>query len=114
MASKYMWFGWIGALAAATLSLTAPSYATIAHNQTIATNDPGWGNVIVISYSHFDRAFDFAVQPAIAADHRVDRAHISERVLKPFSIKQRASRAAVRPTSVAGWRSGRTRYLAAG
>lgn len=31
-----------------------------------------------------------------------------------FAVKDRASRSAVRPTAIAGWRSGRVRYLSAG
>ena len=111
MAFGYMRFGWALAGIIATMAVTAPSYAST--DQTYATSDPGWGNVMVVSYSDYDRAFGvaplalFKEQPP-AVTRRGYQAYI------PMTVKQRASGAAVLATTQAGWRSGRLRKLSVG
>lgn len=80
-----------------------------------AYSDPGgsttaspFDNVIVISLADYQLpAFD--VLPVV----KEDRVTSYPPSFRPKAIKERASRFAVRPTSVSGWRSGRVRTLAA-
>lgn len=107
---RSMRFGLALASLAACLVATAPASART--DQTAASSDPGWGNVIVIGYDvGYDRTFDLA--PLAMFD--VQPAAITQRgyhVTKPLAIKTHAFGAAVIATSKAGWGSGRLRKLA--
>jgi hypothetical protein len=95
------------------IAATAPAYAS---NDVQSLSPPrltpvSAGNVIVVGFSGdgdlrlIAPLADLSIPAAIpGSDQRP--------TFKPAAIKQRASRSAVRPTAIAGWRSGRTRHLA--
>jgi hypothetical protein len=104
-------FGLIAA-AMMTIAATTPTYASNDVGSSTAAPVSA-GNMIVVGFSgvmadRFDLIAplaDLSIPAAIpGSDQRP--------TFKPAPIKQRASRSAVRPTAIAGWRSGRTRHLA--
>lgn len=106
---RSMRFGLVLAAAMSTLAFTASAQAST--DRTFATSDPGWGNVIVVSYSaDYDRAFDFA--PLAIFDAQPAVTQRGYHVAKPLAIKTQRFGAAVNATSKAGWGSGRLRKLA--
>lgn len=87
---------------------------SISPRATITTNAGVYGvdhvtAVIVASYDSlapfalFDAKVEHAAKPDIATNG----------FFSAPPVRERASRSAVRPTAIAGWRSGRTRTLAA-
>lgn len=111
MARAYGYSRCFGIAAALSLCITA-SLATFVDRGTPATD--GWsGNSIVVSFvsDAYTAPFAFEV-PAAIQDYR---AAVSLRHPPDFSAMvphERPSFAAVRPSAVAGWRSGRVRRLA--
>jgi hypothetical protein len=99
----------LGLIVAAGLALctftTSASNAT--YDGTSWTASHGY-NVYVVE---FDRHVSDLALPAFTLKQDVKRDYPS---YAPFAQKERTSRAAVRPTSVAGWRSSRVRALASG
>lgn len=97
--------GIVAALASMTFSVNAPAYFDSGGTAT-STFDHG---VIVISFTGYSPASDFVLpvikEQRVASDQRPAFRH--------HAIKERASRSAVRPTAVSGWRSGRVRTLSA-
>lgn len=101
----------IGALVMATLCTTGPTYAHPDQTGPTITSDNTYIVVMAGIATPYDRGYDV---PVLAL---VDRAEAPPSggypAYAPAAVKERFSRAAVRPTSVAGWRSGRVRRLAA-
>lgn len=101
---RFAVMGIAAALCSMTLTTTAPAF----HDSggTMATTMSPFE--IVLSYDDVMPASLFVLpvikEQRIASDHQAFR---------PMAIKERASRSAVRPTALSGWRSGRIRTLAA-
>lgn len=107
----YQRFGFVAA-ALMTLCISTPSYATAATstNQTFATSDWPIGHVFIdMVYSTPAFAFD---APVAIKDYREVVSLRHPPMFEAMAIHQRRSLSAVRPSSIAGWRSGRVRRLA--
>jgi hypothetical protein len=105
---RFAVMGIAAALCSMTFSVTAPAYFDSGGTAT-NTASP-FDNVIVISLADVQSpAFD--IMPLLKQQDRVGSDHPP--AFRPKAIKERASRSAVRPTAVSGWRSGRIRTLAA-
>ena len=103
--SGYLRIGWAVAAIVGTICTTSPTFAS--------SPDRGFTSVSS-GYVVIALVYDYADIMPVGL-FKEQRAHVSSDVapaFKPFSVKERASLAAVRPTSIAGWRSGRTRHLA--
>lgn len=98
--------GLIAALCTMTFSVTAPAHFDSGGTTTATSYSD---NAIVISFAsnYLSPAFD------ILSLVKEDRVASHPSAFRPKAIKERASRSAVRPTAVSGWRSGRVRTLAA-
>lgn len=107
------YFGGLVAAALMTLCVSSPSYAATATDQTFATSD--WPCACVVIGLDYSAPASFvlpAFLPAAINEHRVSARHPVD--FRGMAIHERASRAAVRPSAVAGWGSGRARRLASG
>jgi hypothetical protein len=98
--------------AMATIATTAPAFASNHVTPTTSATAVA-SDVIVIDFTSaaVDR-FDFLAPLADLSIPAAIPGSDQRPTFKPAAIKQRASRSAVRPTAIAGWRSGRTRHLA--
>lgn len=100
----------LGLIAAAITicTISAPAFGdrTFSTQATASTFDV-FADFVVIS------AYDY--QPAFALSAVAERKVIERDypAFKAVHMSERASRSAVRPSAVAGWRSGRVRHLAA-
>lgn len=102
--------GIAAALCSMTFSVTAPAYFDSGGGTATSTYAAPFDNIIVISLADV-QAPAFDIMPLLKQQDRVASDHPP--AFRPKAIKERASRSAVRPTAVSGWRSGRTRTLAA-
>ncbi len=101
------------AAATATTTMHAPGYCGI--EATAKTGSFESGGHVVMLVSAFDYVSDFGMLgvPAPAAIRpRSSHAACGSSAVWPTKVIQRPGSAAVQPTSVAGWRSGRVRRLA--
>jgi hypothetical protein len=102
---RFLTVGITAALCTMVLSVGASAYSDPDSSTTVRNYD----NVIVISMSDYYRSDAFDILPLV----KEDRVASDFPAFRPKAVKERASRSAVRPTAVSGWRSGRIRTLAA-
>lgn len=101
---RFVVMGFAAALCSMTFATTAPAYFDPS-GTTVASS---YDNMIVISVADFQSpAFD--ILPMV----KEDRVASTFPAFRPMAVKERASRSAVRPTALSGWRSGRVSRLAA-
>lgn len=104
----------VGLAFAVTASMTATATtidegAGLGHNGTASTTADGWSDAFSVVMYSIAHAPMFAL-PAVATREQPKRDY--PRAFRPAAMTPIPSGAAVRPSSVAGWRSGRTRHLA--
>jgi hypothetical protein len=100
---RFLVMGIAAVLCSMTLSTTAPA----SYFDSGGTAASPYDNVIVISLADYQK-------PAFLLPMgKEDRVASSFPAFRPMAVKERASRSAVRPTALSGWRSGRVRTLAA-
>lgn len=111
MASRYglrfVVMGLAGVLCSMTIATTTQAYFDSGGGTASAST--WYDNVIVLT--DYDPMPASAFLLPVAKEQRITSEH---RAFQPKAIKERASRSAVRPTALSGWRSGRTRTLATG
>jgi hypothetical protein len=89
-----------------TTATTAPDSYFDSGGGTLSTMSPFDNNIIMLSYADYQPAVEFK---AVAEHQRIASYYPA---FRDMPRKERASRSAVRPTAVSGWRSGRVRTLA--
>lgn len=105
---RFACFGFAAALCSLTMATSARASYFDADGGTTLTTATSFNAVIVLAYADYQPAFRLS---AIAEHERIASDH--HPVFRHSPIKERASRSAVRPTAISGWRSGRIRTLAA-
>lgn len=109
----------IGAALGALTMTIAPSPAlaiTASQTGTLCAGDFldfGGSNAVVVLVMHQDRLEVASVLELLPAEPAAIPGSGLRQAFRPIQSKERRSLAAVRPTSAAGWRSGRLRHLAA-
>lgn len=103
---RFAVMGLVATLCSMTFATTAPTYFDSGGATATTTMSP-FDNVIVISLAA-DHQPAFDIMPII----KHDRVASDYPAFRPMAIKECASRFAVRPTALSGWRSGRVRTLA--
>lgn len=107
MATRYMRWGWAIASLAAAISLTSVTMVSASPTEgpAIYGYASGYHSFAVI---HVADVSPLALFDGVVLEKRVTRERVP---FKPVAMKPRASRQAVLPSSVAGWRSGRVKSL---
>jgi hypothetical protein len=106
--SKYRSFGLLAAAIGCIIASSATATASTIDDGAYASNHYG-GTPHYVLVTNVPDHMPAWVIPSVAIEAAVPR---SVPIFRPYAQRERASLNAVRPTAVAGWRSGRVSRLA--